>query len=140
MLAVAALGLATVLWLAAGLVIAERAGKAIRSPAKDVMISHAAGAVGRGKGFAVHEALDQIGAVAGPLLVAAVLAASGGYRAAFGVFGDPGRGGDGSAGVAGCPGARPGPLRTRPAPHRCGDHRRCAAAGRVLGLPGLHGC
>jgi hypothetical protein len=60
----------------AALFIAERAGKAIRGPARDVMISHAAAAVGRGKGFAVHEALDQAGGVAGPLLVAAVLAAT----------------------------------------------------------------
>jgi MFS family permease len=84
MVAVPALGLTSLLWLAAVLVIAERAGKAIRSPAKDVMLSHAAAAVGRGKGFAVHEAIDQIGAVAGPLLVAAVLAATGDlYRPAF---------------------------------------------------------
>ncbi|PWU60507.1 MFS transporter [Micromonospora globispora] len=82
--AVPALGLTTALWLAAALFIAERAGKAIRGPARDVMLSHAAAAVGRGKGFAVHEALDQAGGVAGPLLVAAVLAATGyNYRPAF---------------------------------------------------------
>ncbi|WP_307812821.1 MFS transporter [Micromonospora coerulea] len=84
MVAVPALGLTTALWLAAALFIAERAGKAIRGPARDVMISHAAAAVGRGKGFAVHEALDQAGGVAGPLLVAAVLAATAhNYRPAF---------------------------------------------------------
>lgn len=84
MLAVPALGLTSALWLAAVFVIAERAGKAIRSPAKDVMLSHAASAVGRGKGFAVHEAIDQIGAVGGPLIVAAVLATTGNaYRPAF---------------------------------------------------------
>ncbi|MEH1096280.1 MFS transporter [Micromonospora sp. CPCC 205739] len=84
MVAVPALGLATALWLAAALFVAERAGKAIRGPARDVMLSHAAAAVGRGKGFAVHEALDQAGGVAGPLLVAAVLAATAhNYRPAF---------------------------------------------------------
>ncbi|WP_319463120.1 MFS transporter [Micromonospora sp. RTP1Z1] len=84
MVAVPALGLTTALWLAAALFIAERAGKAIRGPARDVMISHAAAAVGRGKGFAVHEALDQTGGVAGPLLVAAVLTATAhNYRPAF---------------------------------------------------------
>lgn len=84
MVSVPALGLTSTLWLAAVLVIAERAGKAIRSPAKDVMLSHAAAAVGRGKGFAVHEALDQIGAVAGPLAVAALLAATADdFRVAF---------------------------------------------------------
>src|SRR5438105_2478892 len=89
--AVPLLGFSTVLWLAAVLVIAERAGKAIRSPAKDVLLSHAAGAIGRGRGFAVHEALDQIGALIGPLAVAAILWWSGGdYRPAFWVLALPG--------------------------------------------------
>ncbi|MER6590739.1 MFS transporter, partial [Micromonospora purpureochromogenes] len=84
MVAVPTLGLTTALWLAAALFVAERAGKAIRGPARDVMLSNAAAAVGRGKGFAVHEALDQAGGVAGPLLVAAVLAATAhNYRPAF---------------------------------------------------------
>ncbi|SCL40989.1 Major Facilitator Superfamily protein [Micromonospora pallida] len=84
MVAVPTLGLTTALWLAASLFVAERAGKAIRGPARDVMLSHAATAVGRGKGFAVHEALDQAGGVAGPLLVAAVLAGTAHhYRPAF---------------------------------------------------------
>ncbi len=72
--------------VAAALMIAERTGKAIRTPARDTMLSHAASVVGRGWGFGVHEALDQIGAVAGPLLVAAVLAARSGYRAGFAVL------------------------------------------------------
>lgn len=84
------LGLASVLWIAAGLVIAERAGKALRSPAKDVMLSHATSTIGRGRGFAVHEALDQIGAVAGPLAVAAVLAITGSYAPAFAMLAVPG--------------------------------------------------
>ena len=84
MLAVPTLGLASSLWLASVLVVVERAGKAVRSPAKDVMLSHAAAVVGRGKGFGVHEALDQIGAIAGPLAVAALLAATAdNYRATF---------------------------------------------------------
>ncbi|MFG2054274.1 MFS transporter [Micromonospora sp. NPDC048930] len=88
---VPALGLTTALWLAAALFIAERAGKAIRGPARDVMISYAAAAIGRGKGFAVHEALDQAGGVAGPLLVAAVLAATAQhYRPAFLALAVPG--------------------------------------------------
>lgn len=71
------LGLTSVLWLAAGLVVAERVGKAVRSPAKDTLLSHATAVTGRGRGFAVHEALDQAGALTGPLLVAAVLALTG---------------------------------------------------------------
>ncbi|BAH55674.1 hypothetical protein MLGJGCBP_07952 [Rhodococcus sp. T7] len=48
--------------MACALVIAERVGKSVRSPAKDTLLSHATAATGRGRGrgFAVHEALDQI--------------------------------------------------------------------------------
>ncbi|MFC6569076.1 MFS transporter [Actinoplanes utahensis] len=59
--------------VAAVLIVTERIGKAIRSPAKSALLAEAAGAVGRGRGFAVHKALDQIGAFAGPLLVAALI-------------------------------------------------------------------
>lgn len=82
-LAVPLLGVAAILWVAAALVIAERVGKAIRSPAKDALLAHATATVGRGRGFAVHEALDQIGAITGPLLVAAVLTATGSLRPAL---------------------------------------------------------
>ncbi|MBN7558185.1 MFS transporter [Mycobacteroides abscessus] len=68
------LGVSSVLWIAATLVIAERVGKAVRSPAKDTLLSHATAVTGRGKGFAVHEAMDQTGAITGPLLVAGMLA------------------------------------------------------------------
>ncbi len=68
------------------LIIAERAGKAIRTPARDVMLSQAAGRIGHGFGFGLHEALDQIGAILGPLVVAAVLFFKGGYRAGFAVL------------------------------------------------------
>lgn len=53
-------------------IILERLGKAIRSPARDTIISFASHR-NLGKGFAIHEFLDQIGAIAGPLLVSAVL-------------------------------------------------------------------
>ena len=85
------LGLTTSLGIAAALIIAERIGKAIRSPAKDTLLSHASTNTGRGRGFAVHEALDQAGALAGPLLVAAVLGASAGdYRPALLTLAAPG--------------------------------------------------
>src|SRR6476646_6662002 len=58
----------------ATMVLLERSGKAIRSPSKSALLAHAAGSVGRGRGFAVHKALDQVGAFAGPLLVAGVIA------------------------------------------------------------------
>jgi MFS family permease len=69
--------------IAAGLMIAERTGKAIRTPPRDVLLSHAAQRVGRGFGFGLHEALDQIGAVMGPLAVAAVIYFKGGYQGGF---------------------------------------------------------
>ncbi|MDQ0118016.1 MFS family permease [Pseudarthrobacter defluvii] len=63
------LGFTDVLWVACLLVLAERLGKAIRSPAKDTMLAEAGSALGQGKAFALHEALDQVGALLGPLLV-----------------------------------------------------------------------
>lgn len=65
------------------LLLIERLGKAIRSPSKDAILSHAAHRVGRGWGFGIHEALDQVGAVAGPLLFAGALALRGGYGEGF---------------------------------------------------------
>jgi MFS family permease len=69
--------------VAAFLILMERLGKAIRTPARDAMLSHATAEVGRGWGFGFHEAMDQIGAMLGPLMVAAVLYFKGGYRAGF---------------------------------------------------------
>lgn len=69
--------------LASSLLIAERTGKAIRSPAKTVLLADATAAVGRGTGFGVHKTLDQLGAFLGPLLVAAVAAIEGSYWPAF---------------------------------------------------------
>lgn len=71
---------------AAGLMIAERTGKAVRTPPRDVLLSHAAMQVGRGFGFGLHEAMDQIGAVAGPLMVAAMLFWQFGYRGGFAIL------------------------------------------------------
>jgi MFS family permease len=69
---------------AACLIILERVGKAIRNPPRDVMLSHAGKqAGGYGWAFGVHEAMDQFGAMFGPLLVAAILARHGSYHQAF---------------------------------------------------------
>ena len=69
----------------------ERLGKAVRSPAKDTLLSHASTQTGRGSAFGVHQAMDQVGAVAGPLLLAAVLwQNAGNYRLAFGILVLPG--------------------------------------------------
>ena len=68
------------------LIIAERMGKAIRSPARDAMLSYASSQTGQGWGFGLHEAMDQAGAIIGPLILSAVLAADYGYREAFGIL------------------------------------------------------
>jgi MFS transporter len=72
-------------WQAAAvLIIAERIGKGIRNPPRDAMLSHAARDIGYGWAFGVHEALDQFGALFGPLLIALVLAlAHHDYKVAF---------------------------------------------------------
>ena len=75
---------------AAFLVILERVGKAIRNPPRDVMLSHAGKQIGRGWAFGVHEALDQVGALFGPLLAALILASRSQYRLAFAVLLIPG--------------------------------------------------
>jgi MFS family permease len=75
--------------VAAVLIIIERLGKGIRSPAKDTILSHASRQVGRGWGFGIHEALDQIGAVLGPLIFAASIAVSGGYKEGFALLALP---------------------------------------------------
>jgi len=76
--------------LACVLILAERVGKAVRSPSKTALLAHAAAAVGLGRGFGVHKALDQVGAVAGPLLVAAVIAGTGVIWPAMAVLAVPG--------------------------------------------------
>jgi MFS family permease len=86
MLAVPLLALAGSWPLAAMLMIAERAGKAIRNPPRDAMLSHATKEMGRGWGFGIHEALDQIGAVLGPLFVTVVLYFKGSYQTSFAIL------------------------------------------------------
>jgi len=75
--------------LAAVLIVIERVGKATRNPPRDVMLSHAGKQIGYGWAFGVHEALDQSGALVGPLVAAAVLAFGGDLRAAFLVLAIP---------------------------------------------------
>ncbi len=68
---------------AALLVFLERLGKAIRTPARDVILSTATKTIGRGKGFAVHEVLDQVGAILGPSIVLASMALTSSYKFTF---------------------------------------------------------
>jgi MFS family permease len=72
---------------AAVLIVLERAGKGIRNPPRDAMLSCAAGHLGGyGWTFGIDEACDQFGAMFGPLIVAFVLARHGSYHEAFAVL------------------------------------------------------
>jgi len=68
--------------VAAFLYLAERAGRGLRTPLRDVVVAEVSEDIGRGKGFGIHELLDQLGAIVGPVLVAAMLGLYG-YKAAF---------------------------------------------------------
>lgn len=83
LLAVPLLALAGHWPVAAALMIAERAGRAVRTPARDAMLAHAGGTLGSGWAFGLREALDAAGAMIGPLTVAVIVAWRGGYRAGF---------------------------------------------------------
>jgi MFS family permease len=89
LLAVPLLALAGSWELAALLIVTERAGKAIRTPARDAMLSHAAGQTGLGWGFGLHNALDQTGAILGPVVVSTALFWDGGYRSGFAILAIP---------------------------------------------------
>lgn len=57
----------------------ERLGKAIRNPARDYLISSVSQKYG--KSFAIHETIDQIGAVVGPVLIAIIISSTGYHTA-----------------------------------------------------------
>ncbi len=68
------------------LIVVERLGKAIRNPARDALLSYATKEIGRGWGFGIHKALDQVGAISGPLIMTAVLYLGGDYRIGFAIL------------------------------------------------------
>jgi MFS family permease len=71
-------------WVIASLIIVlERTGKAVRNPTANFMMSRAGEHIGQGWAFGLQEALDQGGAMIGPLIIAFVLAHHGSYREAF---------------------------------------------------------
>ncbi|WP_335937461.1 MFS transporter [Streptomyces sp. PTD5-9] len=86
MAAVPLLALAGNWAVASVLIVAERTGRAMRNPARDAMLAHATGELGRGRVFGVREALDAVGGMLGPLVVALVLSLHGGYRVGFAVL------------------------------------------------------
>jgi MFS family permease len=88
-LSIPMLALAPSWQLAVLLYAIDRVGKGLRTPARDVILSEVAEPMGVGKGFGVHELLDQLGAFIGPIIVVAGLSL-GGYRLAFGILLVPG--------------------------------------------------
>ncbi len=86
LIAVPLLALAGNWQLAALLMVIERIGKGIRVPPRDAMLSYATQHMGRGWGFGLHEALDQLGAILGPLILAAALYFRDGYKTAYGLL------------------------------------------------------
>jgi len=84
LLSVPLLALAGNWQLAVVFMMGERIGKAIRTPSRDAMLAFATSETGRGWGFGLHEALDQIGATLGPLMIMLILYISGNnYNHAF---------------------------------------------------------
>ncbi len=74
-------------WPVAGLLlILERSGRALRSPIRSAMLSHAATRTGAGWGFGLYTALDQTGGMSGPLLIAGLIGAGAGFRHGFAVL------------------------------------------------------
>lgn len=90
LLAVPVMALAGNWPVAAVLILLERTGKAIRNPARDAIFSHAAKAVGPGKAWGIHEALDETGAALGPAVVAGALWLRGDFSLAYGILLVPG--------------------------------------------------
>ena len=90
MVCVPLMALSGSLGAAAGLYNGERFGKAVRSPSRDTMLAHASAVVGVGRAFGLHEALDQSGAIVGPLVIAAILAAGGSLKLSFALLAVPG--------------------------------------------------
>jgi MFS family permease len=86
MLSVPALALVRAWPSAAGLLIGERFGRGMRRPAVSAMLANAGSKIGQGWVFGFHELMDQTGATIGPLVVAGILSAHGGFGEAFGVL------------------------------------------------------
>ncbi|MDH7477523.1 MAG: MFS transporter [Candidatus Bathyarchaeota archaeon] len=67
------LGVSSTIEIAIILILLERLGKALRAPSRDAVLSIVSKDVGAGKAFGIHEFLDQVGAILGPLLVATLM-------------------------------------------------------------------
>ena len=120
-LSVPALALAGSWPVATALVVAERFGKGVRVPPRDAMLASAASRLGAGWAFGVHEAMDQTGALLGPLAVALILFIGGTYQVAFAALAVPALASLAVLGLA---------RRRFPHPERTGAEQRGAVTDR----------
>jgi sugar phosphate permease len=70
-------------WFVLACRLADRIGKGLRSSPRDALLGRAVRAEDRGLAFGVHRALDNAGAVAGPLVASALLATGMDLRSVF---------------------------------------------------------
>lgn len=83
LLAVPAVALAGSWPAVALLIFAERVGRALRKPTVEAMLSYTTGTLGKGWVYALNNALDETGAVVGPLAIALVLSRRGSYQTGY---------------------------------------------------------
>lgn len=69
------------------LYLVERLGKGLRTPARDIIVADITDKrIGKGKAFGIHELLDQVGALLGPLVVSYAITYKGEFGYAFAVL------------------------------------------------------
>ncbi len=115
-LTIPALALARAWPAAAGLLVGERFGRGVRKPSVSAMLAHAGSQIGQGWVFGFHEAMDQLGATIGPLVVAGMLALHDGFGAAFALLAVPAVLSLAALGVARLQYPSPRDLEAHPAP------------------------
>jgi MFS family permease len=76
-------GLATAPWHVLLTRVADRVGKGVRSSPRDALLADATPPEQRGRAYGYHQALDNAGAIVGPLAATALLAAGVGLRSVF---------------------------------------------------------
>ncbi|MGH7242588.1 MAG: MFS transporter [Phycisphaerales bacterium] len=86
LLVVPAMALAPNWQTAAALILAERIGRGIRKPTVEAMLSYTTAKHGRGWVYGVNTALDETGAMLGPLLMALILFLKGSYQLGYAVL------------------------------------------------------
>jgi len=72
--------------IAAGFILLERIGRAIRKPTVEAMLSYTTARHGKGWVYGVNTALDELGATLGPLLIALVLFMKGSYQTGYAIL------------------------------------------------------